>query len=417
MSKLEETIKNNKEYNLTESKTFCMFPFAHLNIRPSGNVFPCCVADETTGMIGNVSDGSLKELWNNDKMKQYRLDMINDVEIPECTRCYKQEKNYGGSYRGTSIEKLAKHYDIVEKTNPDGSLDNFDIKYADFRLSNLCNLKCRMCALPYSTSWYDDTIELLKLNKKDHPKHIRAIDKHPDLWSEIVEVLENVEELYFAGGEPLLMKEQWDILQHLVKIGRNKDVKIWYSTNFTVHKYKNNDIFEYWNHFPNVTVEASLDSSYNKAEYLRHGCSWETIVNNRKLLQEKAPHVEFHVSSAISNVSVYSFIDFVHEWIALGYVVPDKIVTSPVFGPEYLNLENLPEEHRLICFDKVNNAKEQYKDNYWLHTRLEGLANILEQPTVFDKEQFIYKIKELDRLRNENFLDVFPEFSFLKEDF
>ena len=59
----------NKEYLLNESKTFCMFPWVHLNVTPKGDIYPCCSNDYTVP-FGNTKQTSLKEAFNNAHMKQ-----------------------------------------------------------------------------------------------------------------------------------------------------------------------------------------------------------------------------------------------------------------------------------------------------------------------------------------------------------
>ena len=67
----------DKTYLLEESKTFCMFPWLHLNVTPKGDIYPCC-SNDYTDPFGNTKETSLKEAFNSDKMKQLRLDMLNE---------------------------------------------------------------------------------------------------------------------------------------------------------------------------------------------------------------------------------------------------------------------------------------------------------------------------------------------------
>ena len=60
-----------ENYNLTESKTFCMAPWVHIHTNPSGVAAPCCISEScNTGEgMGNSKSQSLIELVNTDKMK------------------------------------------------------------------------------------------------------------------------------------------------------------------------------------------------------------------------------------------------------------------------------------------------------------------------------------------------------------
>ena len=82
---------DEKKYNLTESKIFCMAPWIHMHVWPNGRAFPCCLADPAKGDYGNTNQSTLKELWNSDVAKKLRVNMLADKPHPTCTRCYRLE--------------------------------------------------------------------------------------------------------------------------------------------------------------------------------------------------------------------------------------------------------------------------------------------------------------------------------------
>ena len=85
---------------------------------------------------------------------------------------------------------------------------------------------------------------------KDPVIHIndRSID---DIYTILDQQIDNVEEIYFAGGEPLIMDEHYYILEKLIAKGR-RDVRLRYSTNLMKIKYKQWDNIELWRHFDSV---------------------------------------------------------------------------------------------------------------------------------------------------------------------
>ena len=129
----------NKNYLLNESKTFCMFPWMHLNVTPKGDIYPCC-SNDYTKPFGNTKETTLKEAFNNPGMKQLRLDMMSDVKNPLCANCYKKEDMGFKSMRQNSMIRMP---EIAEEamtlTNDDGSLNDFKLTYLDIRFNNLCN--------------------------------------------------------------------------------------------------------------------------------------------------------------------------------------------------------------------------------------------------------------------------------------
>ena len=77
----------DKETLLTESETFCMFPWVHLNATPKGDIYPCC-SNDYSNPIGNARDMSLQEAFNTDYMKELRLNMLAGKKTDICNFCY-----------------------------------------------------------------------------------------------------------------------------------------------------------------------------------------------------------------------------------------------------------------------------------------------------------------------------------------
>lgn len=65
----------------------CHMPWKRMVINPAGNVCPAC---HCRTMTGNVLDNSLSEIWNNEKMKLYRRNIIdnkyNGFCNPDCIK-------------------------------------------------------------------------------------------------------------------------------------------------------------------------------------------------------------------------------------------------------------------------------------------------------------------------------------------
>ena len=77
---------------LKENKSFCLAPWLSIHTWPDGKTFPCCIWN-SNDPVGNVNDSTLKEIWNNDRMKSTRVAMLNDEKITACKRCYDLEEN------------------------------------------------------------------------------------------------------------------------------------------------------------------------------------------------------------------------------------------------------------------------------------------------------------------------------------
>ena len=86
-----ESLREDQQYRLMESKNFCMIPWTHIHGFPTGEAYPCCLA-EMAHPIGNMREDTLEKIWNGDRYVAMRERMLQDKHCVECTRCYEQEQ-------------------------------------------------------------------------------------------------------------------------------------------------------------------------------------------------------------------------------------------------------------------------------------------------------------------------------------
>ncbi|MDP7196697.1 MAG: twitch domain-containing radical SAM protein, partial [SAR202 cluster bacterium] len=294
--------KLNKEYLLKESKCFCMAPWIHMHMWPNGETFPCCItpANENNKGMGNFNNTTVKELWNCDTMKKLRSNMLNEKPSKECTRCYELEESGNvWTLRKDLNGRFSEKFYRVEQTHTDGSHDDPQFYYWDIRFNNLCNMKCRTCGPEFSTSWWQDYPHL-----KNNKNSLIALTNKPTFWEEIRPFVDNIESVYFAGGEPLITDEHYTMLDIWLEQKKN-DIHISYTTNFSRLKHKGKNVLEYWRQFNNVDVVASLDGSYKRGEWIRKGTRWSKIVANRNEMKEMLPNTMFGITPTVSVFNVW----------------------------------------------------------------------------------------------------------------
>ena len=390
-----------------KSTKICAAPWVHMHTFPNGKVYPCCLTPMEYP-IGNLNTENLTEIWNSEKLCNIRKQMIAGEEPESCTRCFEQEKHGKNSFREHMNRNFLKYEEMVDQTNEDGSLNSMDLLYWDFRFSNICNMKCRSCGPQLSSGWYDDTKKLWGKLPSDVPDRIKQFD----LWEQIVPFFDTVEEIYFAGGEPLLMEEHYRILKKLEEMGKY-DVRLKYNTNFSQMKYKKLDALETWAKFKDVEVGASLDGYGEKAEYIRKGTNWTQIYENRMKQKEIAPNVRFYINCTLSVMNSLHIIDFHHYAVDTGLIKNyDNLNINFVQSPEHMSLPALPPK-----------LKETVKSAYKAHVEFlkrksqNRSAAQFESSILFmegaDKyilnSKFKKYMRQLDDLREESFIDMFPE--------
>lgn len=401
-----------------DNKTFCILPWIHLHPWPNGTTMLCCKSPYEKN-IGNLRDSTLKEVWNSGRMKSIRKRMLNDKKSSECMRCYEEEKIGVESLRITSNRNwLDSHWDKVEKTNDDGSLDDMQIIYFDFRFSNLCNMKCRYCGPELSSNWFDDAVEMRSRKASKNPRAIpkeKFIQIRKDVvgfMDEIEPMLEYVEQIYWAGGEPLIMDEHWVIMNKLVELGKT-DIRIFYNTNFSYMKYQKHNVIDLWKNFDNINVGASLDAMRERGEYQRHGTNWKTIEDNIQLLRKECPQVDFHISCTLSAYNAHHVTEFHREWVDKGWIEPGDWDMNILLHQEYFRISVLPEHHKEKIKEKWREHLEWLKPLDTIGRATRGYESAL----LFIEEDYSHLLpkfkdfnKELDEMRGENFYDVFTEY-------
>ena len=396
-----------------DDKVFCMLPWVHMHLWPAGTTYPCCLADPDLP-VGDTQKESLQDIWNGEKMRQLRLNMLNGDKSPECRRCYELEENNMHTLRLSSNENFKHHWDKVMQTDADGNAGDVSLNYMDIRFSNLCNLKCRSCGPQFSSSWFEDH----KATHGDpgHPKILQVRDEMKSFMDELDPLLESVERVYWAGGEPLITKEHYQILDKWIEMGK-RDVRMDYTTNFTQMFYKRKTAFEYWNSFEHVRVAASLDANHTRAEYLRKNMDWSQVVQNRKDMLEQCPHVYFELTPTVSVYNVLNLPDFHKEWIEEGLLEPQNIRINILLDPTYMRLQILPEAEKEVVrkryndhltyldqFENIDSVKQDYKN----------ILQYLETDRTKEIPMWRFKTQRLDKLRSEDVFDIFPELGGLR---
>ena len=397
------------------SESYCIIPWIHLNTWPNGNVFQCCITD-FRNHIGNLKDNSMEEIWNNDYMRQLRLDLLDGKKPNSCSKCFEQEDMGIQSLR-KSVNKNFKHHidSTLATTTADGTNTEFKLAYWDFRFSNLCNMKCRMCGGHLSSIWNLD--EKAIYGKASEPDIVVNTQNHSidDMYGILDQQLENVEEIYFAGGEPLIMDEHYYILEKLIEHGRT-DVRLRYNTNLLKIKYKKWDNHELWKHFDNVQVIASLDALAQRGEYIRKGTIWETVDKNMKTLI-KNDHINFGISPTINLFNVQHVPEFVQYVLDCGFDIHKLHLNNVLTNPTWYHINILPNELKQDIKNKYNKHLDSISDQSTrdhLQQMYQSILIYLDSDMDNDKlywnrKKFKTVTDTLDTYRKETLCDVFPE--------
>lgn len=411
-------VSERDKFLLSESKTFCMYPWIHLHAWPTGQAFPCCHAESPAGQLGNSREQTLAEIWNSPKQRQLRTDMLSETANSACVRCYEQEKSGFFSGRQSANKHHGHHINRISETKSNGYLEQFEMTYWDIRFSNLCNLKCRSCGHIFSSQWYQDQAKLAGSDWKERNTVLNYAGRtETDMWEQLEPHLDYVEQIYFAGGEPLLMEEHYRILDELVRRKRF-DVRLIYNTNFTHTDLKGRSVFEYWKQFNSVAVGASLDASGNKGEYIRKGTDWAVVEQNRRDMLRICPEVDFYVSPTLSIMNALHLPDFHRDWVEKGLLKPQDLNVNILQDPAHYRIDIATAEYKQQIRHKFEQHIEWLRPQDQLSRATVGFESAINFMMQTDNthliDTFWRKTHELDAIRKENILDIIPELSALK---
>jgi radical SAM protein with 4Fe4S-binding SPASM domain len=418
-----DTLSDRQKELLLESKSFCMLPWVHMHAYPDGRVYPCCLADYWHP-LGDLRKDDMVTVWNQSAYKQLRKNMLNDHPSKQCNKCYEQEESGFFSMRYDANRNYGHHIAEVDQTREDGEHPEFNIRYWDVRFSNLCNFRCRTCGPIFSSNWYSDHIKLYDRNPDVLGREMTTVEyagRHEmDIWEQMQPHIPHLEQVYFAGGEPLIMKEHYLLLEKLIELGKT-DVRLMYNTNFSELRYKNKHVFEYWKHFKTVNVGASLDASGSRSEILRKGTNWQQTVENRERMLTEVPHVDFYISATVSTANVLHVLDFHREWTELGFIQAKDFNVNICQGPEWYRIDILPEQFkREVVEPAYRKHLEWLRPQDKLERATNGFASAINFMMAKDNSQhwdkFVAETAKLDQVRKENFWQVFTELSVLPHD-
>lgn len=408
---------NNLHTLVKDSKHFCILPWIHFHSWPDGKVMPCCVADSTKPVSKINKNESIIQMMNSDDYKKMRLAMLNDEPVEVCKRCYDLEKVGVTTLRQSHNKNHGlSSLDLIESTTNDGTITDFKLKYMDIRFSNLCNMKCRSCGPSCSSLWAQEYIETrgVDLTKQHFGITKMVVNSNEDqiFFSKLKDYLSDVKEVYFAGGEIVITPEHYECLEFWIENNLTDKVKLNYTTNFSVLKYKDKDLISYWKKFPNIEIWASLDAYGASAELMRKGTDWEKIVENIRSLKEAVPHARFQITPTISIWNVWQYPKFFDYLIENDLIDRNttprlNLLTSPWFAnimilPDYIR-EELQELYRDYIF--------KYCFNSGLVDNFRTVENALKHGGE-NKEgilEFIRFNEDLDNTRKESILSAIPE--------
>ena len=394
------------------NKSYCTLAWLGITTDPDGSVRPCCVSNEhitkDNGKPFNLGLDSLEEIHNSNSYKELRRAMLNGEHIEGCSTCYNNEEYGRESRRLISNESFKDTIftDVHAETK---------IKYFDLRLGNLCNLKCRMCNPTNSSLIEQELNENPSLGKfyfSTENKNVDWFDTET-FDNNINSQLNNVVTLYMTGGEPTVIKKNYDILQRLIDVGQNKVTTLIINTNLTNSNPKFYDLIT---KFDKVIIQMSIDAVGDLDNYIRYPTVFADVDKTIKDLIALNSNIKLRAGPVIQSLNLNKLVDLFEYLENFNRIYKRQVIDIRpgfVFLPSHLNMIYLPTQYKIDCYkkiylwmmDKCRYQSTQFKD------AMQALKKKCYEDN-FDSNQlkeFLEFNNELDKIRNTKLELINPE--------
>ena len=371
---------------------FCPVPWKHTAINNNGD-FRMCVQANThrpeRGVLTTddklqkmrVDSHSITDSRNASLLKEVRKDMLEGNRSRHCLRCNREDDANQRSRRDLEINLNFKEFTLEDAqavTAEDGSIkhEDVDITSSDIRLSNFCNLKCRMCGPTESHSWYDDWTMIKSEKFESHGTHLE-LEKgaknrfhikgvNPFAWVNNVDIYEmfskqtpGMKEIHISGGEPLIIQEHYKLLETYVNEGVAKNIKLDYNTNFTNIPQKFLDI---WPNFREVDVGGSIDGYGPLNDYIRAPSKFSALEKTINTLDKKSSsNVRPWFTHTVQIQNIFYITELIQWVIEQDFVKFNRLAKvpfvthHPAHNPTTYNILSLPESTKKLVKDKIEN--------------------------------------------------------------
>jgi hypothetical protein len=300
---------------------------------------------DTASGTGTYTPVTLDEHWNSEHMRSVRRRMMAGETLPECEVCNDKLLNTD-VYRSYFNRLFAHKYEqAMIDTKEDGSTTAKPVSW-DYRFSNLCNFKCRMCGDMLSSAWESEQRQHNMINWSNpknnwmRPEVRQEISQFQDtqIEAEFAQAVaeHRVEEVYWVGGEPLMFEQHWRYMKQIVDQGDGQRVYARYNTNLSRVEYRGVNFYcDILAHLRDWQICASLDGTGSIGEYIRTGLDYQQWVDNfRQGVAMATNRRQMRIDFTLTLPGLFEVVNIQALSQEFGVDVLAKVIFS--FGPDII---------------------------------------------------------------------------------
>jgi len=398
---------------------FCLYPFTHFQLDPDGRARPCCkykVGDASwQADVPKLPNADIGELWDQPEFQNLRDQFLRNERPSGCKACWDEEAAGITSMRLTREQGGKEHpyatfFHHIPRLYP---------KTLDLKLSNLCNLKCRICTPFLSSQWIKEikdlkitdmgSIESFTGNSKEkfsaNPNNEEILKQ----WAPTIDFLE------FYGGEPLMQQEHDKILKIMYDHGTPSSTGLYYNTNSSIFK---ESLFKIWQPFKEVIINFSIDDIGERFEYQRSNAKWNEALANIALYKEYSKKHSVNMKIRLYTTVGILNVLYLKEFFETVKQLDVEVTLNLVHYPHHYSIVNLPTPVKDVIRDKLKTIDTTGLLSTWSP----GIDNIINfmygneyDPSLLTI--FFKKTQMHDEYRKESFEATFPEMYMLIKDY
>lgn len=251
--------------------------------------------------------------------------------------------------------------------------------YAELAIDTKCNAACLSCNDSLSSLWASQNIKF----------NIKTEDYYPDPQNDnqVVEDLFNkfnfkyLTDLNFLGGEPLISKANFLVIERLVELGIANNVSVVFTTNGST-KLTDYQI-KLLTHFRRVVFTYSVDGVEDRFHYLRYPLKWKkllSVIESTKNINS-IPRLKVIINTTVNSLNAF-YLDEIETWFN-NYFEGDPYFLNLHYSlcQRTMSLEALPKEANIYLKQKYasNPRLSRMFNNEFTQTHaVETLLNYLE---------------------------------------
>ena len=340
--------------------THCSYAFSTYDSRTQ---WTCCIAPPSPApRIMSFADKN-----KSPDIIQLQNDLLSGVKNKLCNVCWEQED------AGITSARI---HSLSEKTDDDlqKEIVNKKLKYLCIDSGNVCNLSCRMCSPISSTALLPEFKKRLNLQAtfptfQFYSKHTNGVTTTPVEYL-LNEDYSQIIDIRILGGEPFLNLDHVAVLEKIVAQGYSKQCTVRYVSNGTLPIP--DSILNLIDQYEQMIFTYSVDAVGPRANYIRTGTNWDTVVNNIAR-HKSAPNLQkyqFQITVGVLNIL---YLDELFEWISKHN---KHYNICPISDPEHCSFDVLTDEEKVYVIDKLSKSKFDFSTliNYVSASKFDPVA-------------------------------------------